>query len=854
MKRIAALLAVLLFGSLQIVRAGAGPAAGQDVKDRFPLQHKTAVSLKLIQVIVTDKKGDPITDLGKEDFIVSDNGEEKKITEFEKHSLSMPASETPAAERSETPPSQPPSPLLGRKFFLLFDAVFVDVKGFLIARDAALRFIENDLQPEDEVAVISFPGGRSLSVHQFLTKDHTTALAAVEALSPGNLNNLNWRMGVRRGDMGDEQAGYIDEFLATNSAILAEQAAAVYTSPGARIYTWNFIWAMRSLAQATRHMPGKKHLILYTNGSTARLNQEYMKLFEELAASNIAVYPIYTADIRSGLVPRGPWKDAQTGVPSLREMASSTGGRYLGAADHTVMEKVNTLTGAYYVLGYPIGETWDGEFHEVRVKVRRAGAQVYAQPGYFNPKPFSDYSALEKEIDLVDLALADWPISQEPLRFTMRALPGAGAPPGNLHFIAEVSRAGLKDVAGKRVEAVSIVFDTLDKIIHLKRTELDLTPEALRKDRAFLFAALSAAPGTYKCRFVLRNMKTGRAAVAGSNVAVPDRKPGQVVIFPPLFVVASARGLYLGGEVVQDGQGTPSPVPPVLDQVAGALLFDPQKFSPYLQGPFPSPGSVFASLQCASADGNTSGLALSASLAEESSGKESPVPLTILEEKDGKGTKTFFVRFDVPEVKGGAYVLALVAADRLGAPSAAPVTYKCRLVLRDMDTGPAPVAGSKVAVPERKPGQVVVFPPSFVVSSAETPSRDAEAGKDVQGTRSRVLDQVAGTLLFDPEKFSPYLGGPLQSPCSIFASLQCASENGDTPGLALSASLTEESAGTESPIPITILAEKEGKGARAFFMRLDIPKIGRGAHVLTLVATDRASGLLHRFNQALSIE
>jgi len=34
------------------------------------LQHEVTVTLKLIQVFVTDKKGNPVKDLTKEDFIV----------------------------------------------------------------------------------------------------------------------------------------------------------------------------------------------------------------------------------------------------------------------------------------------------------------------------------------------------------------------------------------------------------------------------------------------------------------------------------------------------------------------------------------------------------------------------------------------------------------------------------------------------------------------------------------------------------------------------------------------------------------------------------------------------------------
>ena len=54
-------------------------------------QHKVVVVLKLVQVYVTDKKGNPVTDLEKSDFTLYDNGKLRAVTDFEKHLLIKPA-------------------------------------------------------------------------------------------------------------------------------------------------------------------------------------------------------------------------------------------------------------------------------------------------------------------------------------------------------------------------------------------------------------------------------------------------------------------------------------------------------------------------------------------------------------------------------------------------------------------------------------------------------------------------------------------------------------------------------------------------------------------------------------------
>jgi hypothetical protein len=208
---------------------------------------------------------------------------------------------------------------------------------------------------------------------------------------------------------------------------------------------------------------------------------------------------------------------------------------------------------------------------------------------------------------------------------------------------------------------VSILFDGLDQIIDLKRVELDLTAEAIGDKKAFIFSSLSAPAGTYKCRIVLRNLQTGRAAVAGSTFDTPVPALAKLQVFPPLFLVSSPEALYLGGSDRKDNQRQMSSVQA---QVAEALLFDPKKFSLYPDGPIPSRSSVFALLECAAASGDTSSLSLSASLTDEAAGTESLIPLTILVEKEGKGTKAFFLRLEVPEVEWGAYILSLTVTDR----------------------------------------------------------------------------------------------------------------------------------------------------------------------------------------------
>jgi VWFA-related protein len=658
MKRIFAISIVLILGLFQRSSPGLQPELLQ-AKGQASLQHEVSVVRKLVQVYVTDKRGNPITDLQKDDFVLYDNKDEKQITEFERHALSLPgtAAPAPAAEPAVTA-IEPPAPLLNRKFFMLFDLVFTQAKGFRIAKSAALKFLDSGLMPTDEASVLLFSGGRSLDVRKLPTRDHDAVRKAVESL-----------------DISDLLDRVFNESEVVGPQILSGQDASVSnfrpSSSGGpseiRILAGNFIWALKSFAQALRSQPGQKHVILYSKGiasatigrgqaggTYSELSRGYAAMCKELAAAGVSVFPVNTADPDAFKVQFG------TGETTLRETAAATGGRYLGFAVEAekLMKTVNDITGMYYVLGYPIGQTWDGKFHTIRVKVSRPDCEVHAQPGYFNPKPFADYSKLEKEIHLVDLALSAKPISQDPVRFDMQALPVADKPPENVVLVVEIPKNRLADIEGPRVEAASLVFNALDEIVDSRHIEIALETNRIEQSSAFLMTALSARPGTYKSRVVLRNVETGRAAVAGASVIVPEATATKIIIFPPLLVSEAARTVLLGTAMdKQDWRSAGAA------RAAQAFIFDPKRYEPYLGDQLTAGAAITAAIRCSVTGDDVSGLELSAKLVRQASGEEYAIALTILDKREDKNAKVFLARLEIPAVAKGPYRMAFIVSD-----------------------------------------------------------------------------------------------------------------------------------------------------------------------------------------------
>jgi hypothetical protein len=381
----------------------------------------------------------------------------------------------------------------------------------------------------------------------------------------------------------------------------------------------------------------------------------YEILLKELQTSNVAVHALYTGGITLS--------DWLTGAWTLAKTSYETGGQYwLNMYNYEpFVEKVHASTGSYYVLGYPVSETWDGKYHRIQVTVKRPGCDVRAQWGYFNPKPFADYTDLEKTIQLVDLALADTPLSQTPARFEMTALPFSSDPAGNLVFAAWIPREKISSVVGKKVEVVNLVFNPSDEIVELRRSEEDLTKVA--QSGAYLLSVLAVPPGAYKCRIVMRNLETGAAAVAGVSTAVPEAKASGIALLPPLLWKPERAAFYLKGFTPKASGKAPTRS---LSEIVG---FDTRQYVPYTEKTLSSPSEIWASFRCAVAKIAAPKIKISAFLENLEFGDIVAVPLTLLSKKDEPSGKAYLARLDIPEVEPGPYRLYLKAEEETSGKS-----------------------------------------------------------------------------------------------------------------------------------------------------------------------------------------
>jgi VWFA-related protein len=515
-------------------------AQAQAQKEQSQLKHEVNVTLKLVQVYVTDKKGKPVLDLAKDDFLVFDEGQKKALTEFERHVQKLP-SEKEAAPAEVVETAAPPArELMPRKVFLFLDFAFNNAKGIDKAKEAALHFLDKQLRRTDEVGLLSYSATRSLILHEYLTTDHSAVRKIVKSFGiqeiVGRAEDFEaryWNLLKGQNPVDASLPGYVFD---PGKEQFKELEVVKRQREESKLQAYNYIRKITELAKAMRYIPGRKSLLYFSSGvpysvftgipppvnypvrfESAHLISRWDEMLKELSSANCTIYAMDTITLTT-ILDSDP---ATRGTYTLQQMTSATGGKYFGniSSYEKHIEKIQDLTGCYYVLGYYVDDNWDGAYHKIKVEVARPDLEVHAQKGYFNPKPFKEYNSVEKMLHLVDLALSQEPLFQTPVRFPLEVVSCPVGAKGNLCLAAKIPVEKIREVLTGKSEFVAVIFDDKENIVTLRRNEkktFTLTGEL------FSFgAAFSLSPGKYQCRLIIRNLDTGRGAVASTTAVIP---------------------------------------------------------------------------------------------------------------------------------------------------------------------------------------------------------------------------------------------------------------------------------------------------------------------------------------------
>jgi VWFA-related protein len=516
-----------------------GPS-GQDRKQDRPLRHDAAAIVKLIAVRILGPDGRPIAGLRKEDFRLTEDGQPKTITEFEAHAIT-PAGMTMA-------PAPPPAGeaagraagVTNRKLFFFLDQQASDREGKDKALAAAVHFIETQVRPGDEVAVLGWYTASGFYIREYLTADLDKIRQALNG--PTEVPPSAGEAIIVPADEVD--SGVEDSGAGRNARETLEAKTEGYgfslsregrpraagAAPGSSAFARvDFVPSLAEIAEIFKTIPGHKSLILFTARNMGPDAERLGRLF---GAAGTAVFVVNTQDWKAG--PFGTKFHYIWTEHSLKGLAAASGGSYFADINDAaaIARDVQDLTGNYYVLGYYVQDSWEGKYHKIRIEVDRPGARVLVQDGFSDSKPFDTMSDFERDIHLLDLLWSEEPPSGlPPLPVDPLLVRIGGTAQGC--FLTRWEIGAKTGPPAAPVEVFALLKDEKGEMLVSQKWDVDLTPHGGRALWAYLSHPLAA--GSHELRLVIRDRRTGESWVGRSRLDVPAPVDADIQLGSPLL-------------------------------------------------------------------------------------------------------------------------------------------------------------------------------------------------------------------------------------------------------------------------------------------------------------------------------
>jgi VWFA-related protein len=350
------------------------------------------VEVNLVQVDaeVTDGRGKPVTDLTAADFEIRQDGKPQTITNFSYIDTTGGAGAAPRAPRAKGTPLLPPVDLqpedVRRTFVVVVDDLGVAWQNLPAIKHALRKFVEQEKQPNDLVAIVATGGG--MGIFQQFTTDSRQLLAAIDHLK---FNAIFNRVGI-------------SSFPSVGHLNPPPIPIRSYTSRAQSTLS------IGSILRVLHDMPGRKIMLLFSEEMSMVQGDTFVQqLGDRAIRSSVAIYTVdprglptfqlTAADNTGGLTSQqisqipmdrsSSYFDSQAGMGYL---AKQTGGLFFHDDNDIdgAVAQVSAESSGYYLIGYqPDANTFRATsrlpvFHKLNVRVKRPGLHVRSRAGFYN--------------------------------------------------------------------------------------------------------------------------------------------------------------------------------------------------------------------------------------------------------------------------------------------------------------------------------------------------------------------------------------------------------------------------------------------------------------------------------------
>jgi VWFA-related protein len=569
----------------------------------FPAQ----TDLVTVDVTVLDRKGNPVEGLGKDDFVLTEDGHAQAVTSFE--AVGLPESGAPPSPiQNRISVNTDPPPRAERTFFIVFDDAHLSRAGVEKARGAVHKFLADVLEPGSRVSVTPTSGGATWTaqvpgqiddVMRFLARleglerhnaSASDSMSAYEAMRlylnrDANVMTEVIRRYYENGVISDpapttnraDAQSRADLQISPGELLIRAKAAEVYTDAKAKSEAT--LGALRKVVESAATTRGRKTVVLVSAGFIHDPTLPEFRAVEKAARQANAV--IYYLDPRGLGAPSTA--TAETGratderdlslmlnqealdAEGSRSLAIDSGGFSIQDTNNLEdgFRKIARESRNYYLLGFVSSNSRrDGGYRKLKVEVRREGVVVHARKGYYAPSSVAE--APPKDANALDPVVRrdlDSPFSVDAIPLRLASYVLAPAEKGRtVVLVADANPAALSlvDREGKfqgALESFVVVAsrDSGETFTSRRRIDLSLPPDVYAQvGRRWLpiVRSFELPPGTYQARLLLRDSRSGRVGVVRHEFEVPD--PRKLQISSPILTDTVEPG--------PAGQG-PRPVP-----------------------------------------------------------------------------------------------------------------------------------------------------------------------------------------------------------------------------------------------------------------------------------------------------
>lgn len=554
-------------------------AKSKDKEDSSEVKFTARSELVLIPTLVTDKSGNHITGLKKEDFTVLENGAEQKVATFEEI--------TSDAQRMTRPrnPNEFSNSLAGgstnrRITLIVLDFINTKFADQAYARQDLIKYLTQSVDQHEPTALYTLTRNGIQVIHDFTTDPRVLVAALhkvkgdpvqmvdsdedVDAMS-GTATAAAPGGGGAKGSGGSKGSDSVASEVQNLQAMLQESALN-FQSFEQRVAITYTLDGMQQVAQTLAGFPGRKSLIWASGGFPFSVSDNTMQLapagrdtlsdvlplyehtWQLLNDAQIALYPVDVKGLQNTALPsisapttsasmRNPgqtyrrlsWRQMDT-QGTFQTFASMTGGRAYYNSNDLVKgfrDAVND-SAEYYMLGYYLdrSQTKSG-WRRLAVKVKRDRVEVRARSGFFvtnatvdpeNSRNSDISSALQSPLDYSSLALVAIWDKIEPGKD-----PGKKRVNYEIHVAPDAALIDSADHNHVVMDFVALAKTPEGKPVDHptgQKIDVHLALErlpAIRQQGVAYSGALDLAPGEYAVRFVVRDDLSGRIG----SVAAP---------------------------------------------------------------------------------------------------------------------------------------------------------------------------------------------------------------------------------------------------------------------------------------------------------------------------------------------